>query len=85
MSVHAIQEALKNYSGDELAQAQNMILLASDFEPAERIAAMELVSNEVAIRRTESLGRKAERFWNRHGQTVAAVAIGALIGDWVGD
>ncbi len=85
MSVHAIQKALKNLSGDELAQAQNAIFLSPNLHPAEQMAAIELVSNEVAIRRTESLGRKAERFWNRHGQTVAAVAIGALIGDWFGD
>ena len=46
---------------------------------------MELISREVRVRQTEGLGRKAGRFWNRHGDTVGKIAIGALLGDWVGD
>jgi hypothetical protein len=83
--LNAIQEALKNTSWDELAQAPNFALVAPDLHPAERMAALSLIANEIQIRQTEGLERKAERFWNRHSQTIAAVAIGALIGDWVGD
>jgi len=85
MSIVQVQEVLKNMSGDELAQAQNAIMLAPELPRADRTAAMTLISHEIRIRQTEGLGRKAERFWNRNAQTIAAVAIGALIGDWVGD
>ena len=46
---------------------------------------MELISREVRVRQTEGLGRKAERLWNRHGEKAGLVAIGALLGVWVGD
>ncbi len=85
MSTHEIQEALKRMSGEELAQAQNSIILATDARPKERRAALSLVSQEIEMRQTEGLGRKAERLWNRHGEKVAMLAIGALVGDWVGD
>jgi hypothetical protein len=78
--LNEIQDALKNASWDELAQAQNFALLAPDVEPAKRMAVIALVANEVQLRQTEGLGRKAERFWNRHAQTIAAVAIGAAFG-----
>jgi hypothetical protein len=85
MSISQVQEALKNMSGDELAQVQNAIILASDSDPTEAVAAMALISEEVDIRQNEGIGRKAERFWNRHGEKVGMVAIGALVGDWIGD
>jgi hypothetical protein len=85
VSISQVQEALKNMSGDELAQVQNAIILASDSDPTEAVAAMALVSEEVDIRQNEGIGRKAERCWNRHGEKVGLVAIGALLGVWVGD
>lgn len=85
MATNEVQECLKNMSGDELAQTQNAIVLARGLKPAERLAAMELVSHEVVMRQTEGLGRKAERLWNRHGEKVGMLAIGALLGDWIGD
>jgi len=85
MTVYEAQQVLKNMSGDELAQAQNAIVLASELHPAERMAALELIWLEVSTRQAEGLGRKAERFWNRHGEKVGMVAIGALFGVWVGD
>lgn len=85
MSAIEIQEALKNMSGEELAQAQNAIVLACDLEPADRSAALGLISRELQIRQGEGLDRKASRFWNRNAQTIAAVAVGALLGDWIGD
>lgn len=85
MSPHDVQEVLKNMSGEELAQAQNAIVLARDLAPGDRVVAMELISRELCFRQNEGLGRKAERFWNRNSQTIAAVAVGALLGDWIGD
>lgn len=85
MSISQVQEALKNMSGDELAQAQNAIILASDSHPTDAAAAMALISQDVHIRQNEGLGRKVERCWNRHGEKVGLVAIGALLGVWVGE
>jgi len=85
MAMHEVQEQLKNMSGDELAQAQNAIILAPDLHPKDRMAAMEIISMEVATRQAEGLGRKAGRFWNRHGEKIGILAIGALLGDWIGD
>ena len=85
MSPHETGEALKNLSGDELAQLQNAIVLVPDLHPADQMAAMALISQEVLTRQSEGVGRKAERFWNRHGEEVGLVAMGALFGVWVGD
>ena len=85
MSVAAIQEALKNMAGEELAQAQNAILMAPDLDEEDRSAALLLVGQELQLRQNEGLGRKAERFWNRHGEQVGLVAIGALLGIELGD
>ena len=85
MLIAQAQEALKNMSGDELAQAQNAIVLAPDIHPAERLAALAVVSQEIDIRTNEGIGRKAERLWNRHGERVGMIAIGALLGVSIGD
>lgn len=79
------RDALKNLSGTELAQIQSVVAFATDLAPTDRLAAMKMIADEVSIRSTEGLQRKAERFFNRHGQTVAAVALGAFLGVEIGD
>ena len=73
MATSEVQECLKNMSAGELAQTQNAILLATECNPVERVAAMELVSQEVALRQTEGLDRKAERLWNRQATASGTV------------
>lgn len=85
MSTRQIQENLKNLSGDELAQVQTAILLGAESNPEEAVLAMGLISQEVMTRQSEGIGRKAGRLWKRHGETVGAVAIGALLGVSIGD
>lgn len=85
MSANELREALKNLSGDELAQVQNAVVVAGNLEPAERQMAMRSISHELRMRQNEGLTRKAERFWNRHGERVGMLAIGAMLGDWFGD
>ena len=80
-----VQEVLKNMSGDEIAQTQNAVLMNQDLSDEDRTAAVALIGNELRIRQTEGLGRKAERFWNRHGERVGLVAIGALLGTELSD
>ncbi|MFH1418487.1 MAG: hypothetical protein ABII12_09425 [Planctomycetota bacterium] len=85
MSIIEIQNALKNMSGEELDGLQNAIVLVSDAYPAESALLMRQISRETRIRQSEGWDRKAARFWNRHGEKIGMLAIGALIGDWVGD
>lgn len=85
MSIAEIQEVLKNMSGDELAQTQNAIVMSPDIDENDRAGALTLISKELQLRQTEGLGRKAERFWNRHGERVGLIAIGALLGVELGD
>lgn len=85
MSVMQIQEILKNMSGEELAQAQNGIVMGADIGEDERAGALALIAQELEVRQDEGLGRKAERFWNRHGEKVGLVAIGALLGIELGE
>ncbi len=85
--MHASEErdTLKNLSGTELAQIQSVVAFSANLAPTERVAAMRMIADEVSMRSTEGLQRKAERFFNRHGQTVAAVALGAFLGVEIGD
>lgn len=85
MNASAERDALKNLSGTELAQIQTAATFAPGLAPAERVAAMRMIADEVSMRSTEGLQRKAERFLNRHGQTVAAVALGAFLGVEIGE
>ena len=85
MSATQIQEDLKNMSGDEIAQTQHAIMVHPDLSDGERALAMGLVGHEVQTRQDESLGRKAGRLWNRHGEKIGLLAIGALVGDFFGD
>lgn len=89
MYITEIQQALKNLSDEELASAQRAIVCAPGVDPSERRLGMELIALEAQTRQTEGLGHKAARFWNRHGESVtrtaASVALGALLGDWLGD
>jgi hypothetical protein len=78
-------EVLKNMSEDELVSAGGAVACDRSLEPEERQVALALINREQAARGTEGIGRKLERFWNRHGHTVGAIALGALIGDWYGD
>ena len=80
MTIADVQECLKNMSGDELAQAQNAIVLASDLEDEDRMLCMMLISQELAIRQNEGFMRKTERFLNRHGERAALIGLGALLG-----
>lgn len=88
MTVEQVQELFKNMSAQELATVQNMALTSPEFDDDQRAFCIALVGNELAIRQNESLGRKAERFWNRHGDGVAVkaalVGIGALLGVQLG-
>lgn len=80
MSATDARDCLKNLSNKELAQIQNVIVWSPNLAPAERAVAMHLVSEELCTRSVEGIGRKAERFMNRHGDKVAAVAVGAVLG-----
>ena len=80
MSIAEVQKVLKNMSGDEIAQVQNAVLVATDLGEEERMGAMMLIGQELQLRQNEGLVRKAERFLNRHGERVGLVGIGALLG-----
>jgi hypothetical protein len=80
VSVSQVEEALKNLSGNEIAQFQNMVVGADDLDEFTRLTTLELVSQELQIRQTEGLERKARRFLHRHGDKAALIAIGALLG-----
>ncbi len=75
-----VQQLLKNMSGDELARIQNSVITSTDLDAGQRLGAIALISNELAVRQNEPMLRKAERFLNRHGERVGMVAIGALLG-----
>ena len=85
MNALQAREALKNLSQDELCTVQNAVTYDLSLDAVDRVAALDLIGQEQAIRRNEGWERKAERFWNRHGRTIGAVAVGALLGDWIGD
>ena len=85
MDTIQVQEVLKNMSGDEIAQVQNAVLINQDVSDEDRTAAVALIGSELQIRQTEGLGRKAERLWNRHGERIGLVAIGALLGTELSD
>jgi len=80
-----MQETLKNMSGDELAQAPNAIIMSPEVSEDDRAGAFTLIGQKLQVRRNERLGRKAGRFWNRHGEKVGLIAIGALLGTELGD
>ncbi len=85
MDTIQVQEVLKNMSGDEIAQTQNAVLMNQELSDEDRTAAVALIGSELQIRQTEGLGRKAERVWNRHGERIGLVAIGALLGTELSD
>jgi hypothetical protein len=72
-------------SGDELAQAQNAVILDPELHPADREGALVMISQEINLRQTEGLGRKGERFLNRNGSRIGMFALGALLGVEIGD
>ncbi len=89
MYITEIQKALKDLSDEELAAVGSAIVCAPGVDTLERTLGMELIASEAQLRKTEGLGRKAARFWNRHGESVtrtaASLTLGALLGDWLGD
>ncbi len=74
------QDLLKYASGDELAQFQNIVLRSHTINDEDKVTILEAISDELRIRQTEGLDRKASRFWKRHGEKVGLVALGALFG-----
>lgn len=82
--VEQFRQALATLSGDELARMQNGIVLSTQVPESERMFLFHMISQELAVRQAEGVGRKLGRFWKRHGDSgvvkVGLVALGALIG-----